>query len=150
MHYAYNSVLWHYYMHYGYYITYLWLWHPLQMAVVPDDDNGLHNADEEAPRSPRSQTPPTPPVQDEPSPPPSPRPLRQRAMAQLRPVSIPNVVCFTLIALKTSISPSYPQTEVILMCMEHCWMIRYMNTSYSEHWYVILWTRPDTFGSMNY
>jgi hypothetical protein len=63
------------------------------MAVVPDDDNGLHNADEEAPRSPRSQTPPTPPVQDEPSPPPSPRPLRQRAMAQLRPVSIPNVVC---------------------------------------------------------
>ena len=120
------------------------------MAVVPDDDNGLHNADEEAPRSPRSQTPPTPPVQDEPSPPPSPRPLRQRAMAQLRPVSIPNVVCdiagpdplrslqgfcssFTLIALKASISPSYPQTEVILMCMEHCWMIRYMNTSYSEH-----------------
>jgi hypothetical protein len=40
------------------------------MAVVPDDDHGLHNADEEARRSPRSQTPPTPPVQDQPSPPP--------------------------------------------------------------------------------
>ena len=31
----------------------------------------------------------------------------------------------------TPLSPSYPQTEVILMCMEHFWMIRYMNMSYS-------------------
>ena len=38
---------------------------------------------------------------------------------------------FTLIDFKDSISPSYPQTEVILMCTEHCWMIRYMNMSYS-------------------
>ncbi len=39
---------------------------------------------------------------------------------------------FTLIDLKASISPSYPQTEVILMCTEHFWMIRYINISYSE------------------
>jgi hypothetical protein len=45
---------------------------------------------------------------------------------------------FTLIDLKASISPSYLQTEVILMCTEHFWMIRYMNMSYSEHLYVIL------------
>ncbi len=59
---------------------------------------------------------------------------------------------FTLIDLKASISPSYPQTEVILMCTEHFWMIRYMNMSYSEHFklYVILWTRHITFGSINY
>jgi hypothetical protein len=42
----------------------------------------------------RSQTPPTPPVQAGPSQssPPSPRPMRQRAMAQLLPVSIPEIV----------------------------------------------------------
>ncbi len=42
---------------------------------------------------------------------------------------------FTLIDLKASISHSYPQTEVISMCTEHYWMIRYMNMSYSEHLY---------------
>ncbi len=45
---------------------------------------------------------------------------------------------FTLIDLKVSISPSYPQTDVILMCTEHFWMIRFMNLSYSENSYVIL------------
>ena len=40
---------------------------------------------------------------------------------------------FTLIDLKASISPSYPQTEVILMCKEPFWMIRYMNMSCSAH-----------------
>ena len=64
------------------------------MAVVPDDneDDDLgRNSEEEDPQPPRSQTPPTPPVHAQPSPSP-PRPIRQRAMAQLRPVSIPNIV----------------------------------------------------------
>ncbi len=39
----------------------------------------------------RSQTPPTPPVQAA-SPPACTRPLRQRAMVQLRPVSVPEIV----------------------------------------------------------
>ncbi len=39
----------------------------------------------------RSHTPPTPPVPAA-SPPASTRPLRQRAMAQLRPVSTPEIV----------------------------------------------------------
>ncbi len=61
-------------------------------TVVPDDD-GQRSADEDHGPS-RSQTPPTPPVQAEPSqsPPPSPCPMRQRAMAQLRPVSVPEIV----------------------------------------------------------
>ena len=68
------------------------------MAVVPDDDDedrGQRNSDDEKREPHRAQTPPTPPVQHEPSgsPLPSPRPMRQRAMAQLRPVSIPNIVC---------------------------------------------------------
>jgi hypothetical protein len=57
-------------------------------TVVPDDDEDHQPFHE--------QTPPTPPVPHEispgPSPPPSPRPVRQRAMTQLRPVSIPNIV----------------------------------------------------------
>ena len=70
------------------------------MAVVPDDDeedHGQRNSDVEEREPHRAQTPPTPPVQHGPSgsPLPSPRPMRQRAMAQLRPVSIPNIVCDT-------------------------------------------------------
>lgn len=71
------------------------------MAVVPDDDDeedrGQRHSDVEEREPHRAQTPPTPPVQHEPSgsPLPSPRPMRQRAMAQLRPVSIPNIVCDT-------------------------------------------------------
>ena len=62
------------------------------MAVVPDDDDrGQRNSDEEERQPSRAQTPPTPPVQHEPSR--SPRQMRQRAIAQLRPVSIPNIVC---------------------------------------------------------
>ncbi len=60
------------------------------MAVVPDDDLG-RISDEEEQYPPRSQTPPTPPDNHQPSPSP-PVPIRQRAMAQLRPVSIPNIV----------------------------------------------------------
>ena len=66
------------------------------MAVVPDDDDhGQRISDEEEQRPSRSQTPPTPPGEPDAahSPPPSHRPIRQRAMAQLRPVSIPNIVC---------------------------------------------------------
>ena len=68
------------------------------MAVVPDDDDedrGQRNSDDEEREPHRAQTPPTPPVQHKPSGSPlrSPRPMRQRAMAQLRPVSIPNIVC---------------------------------------------------------
>ncbi len=61
-------------------------------TVVPDDD-GLRGRDEDD-RPSRSQTPPTPPVHagSSQSPPPSARPMRQRAMAQLRPVSIPEIV----------------------------------------------------------
>ena len=58
------------------------------MAVVPDDAHGQRFSDEEDQQPSRSHTPPTPPVQDEPSP-----PMRQRAIAQLRPVSIPSLVC---------------------------------------------------------
>ena len=57
--------------------------------MVPDDDHGLISEEEEQ-QNPRSQIPPTPDHQ-QPSPSP-PRPIRQRAMAQLRPVSIPNIV----------------------------------------------------------
>jgi hypothetical protein len=39
---------------------------------------------------------------------------------------------FTVIDLKASISRSYPQTEVGLMCTELFWMIRYFDMSYSE------------------
>ena len=60
--------------------------------MVPDDDHGLISEEEEQ-QNPRSQTPPTP-AHHQPSPSP-PRPIRQRAMAQLRPVSIPNIVCDT-------------------------------------------------------
>jgi hypothetical protein len=68
------------------------------MAVVFDDDDedrGQRNSDDQEREPHRAQTPPTPPVQHGPSgsPLPSPRPMRQRAMAQLRPVSIPNIVC---------------------------------------------------------
>jgi hypothetical protein len=60
------------------------------MVVVPDDDLG-RISEEEEPQPPCSQTPPMPPDHHQPSPSP-PRPIRQRAMAQLRPVSIPNIV----------------------------------------------------------
>ena len=63
------------------------------MAVVPDDDLGRISEEEEQ-QPPRSQTPPTPPVHHQPSPS-QPRPIRQRAMAQLLPVSIPNIVSDT-------------------------------------------------------
>ena len=67
---------------------------PVLFATVVPDDGGQRIADDEDNRPSGSQTPPTPPVQAEPSqsPPPSPRPMRQRAMAQLRPVSIPEIV----------------------------------------------------------
>jgi hypothetical protein len=66
---------------------------PFVLATVVPDDDGQRGLDEED-RPCRSQTPPTPPVQAGPSqsPPPSPRPMRQRAMAQFRPVSIPEIV----------------------------------------------------------
>jgi hypothetical protein len=64
--------------------------HDLYTAVVPDDDHG-RISEEEEPQHLRSHTPPTPPDRLQPTPSP-PRPIRQRAMAQLRPVSIPNIV----------------------------------------------------------
>jgi hypothetical protein len=66
------------------------IFHILYTAVVPDDDHG-RISEEEDPQPIRSITPPTPPVHHQPSPSP-PRPIRQRSMAQLRPVSIPNIV----------------------------------------------------------
>ena len=66
------------------------LLHDLYTAVVPDNDHG-RISEEEEPQPLRSNTPPTPPVHHQPSPLP-PRPIRQRAMAQLRPVSIPTIV----------------------------------------------------------
>jgi hypothetical protein len=51
----------------------------------------LESFQEDAQQPPRSLTPPTPPVHAQPSPSP-PRPISQRAVAQLRPVSIPNIV----------------------------------------------------------
>ena len=67
----------------------IWLLIHLYLAVVPDDDLGLISEEGEQQTS-RSHTPPTP-DHHQPSPSP-PRPIRQRAMAQLRPVSIPNIV----------------------------------------------------------
>ena len=66
---------------------------PFHLATVVDDDDGQRGHDEEH-RPPRSQTPPTPPVHagSSQSPPPSARPMRQRCMAQLRPVSIQDIV----------------------------------------------------------
>ena len=63
--------------------------------MVPDADHvpGSRKSYEEprdAPSGPR--TPPTPPVSPSHVPPPPAPPLRQRAMAQLRPVSIPAVI----------------------------------------------------------
>ena len=67
----------------------IWLLIHLYLAVVPDDDLGLISEEGEQ-QTPRSHTPLTP-DHHQPSPSP-PRPIRQRAMAQLRPVSIPNLV----------------------------------------------------------
>jgi hypothetical protein len=54
---------------------------------VPDDESFTpHHDDEPA----GARTPPSQAVKD--SPPPSSRPLRQRSMARLRPVSIPGMV----------------------------------------------------------
>ncbi len=63
-------------------------------ATVVPDDYGQRSADDEDPPPSRSQTSSTPPIEAQPSQssPPSPRPMRQRAMAQLRPVSIPDIV----------------------------------------------------------
>ena len=70
----------------------IWLLNHLHTAVVPDDDLGRISEEEEQ-QPPRSQTPPMPPDSDPHQPSPSPpRPIRQRAMAQLRPVSIPDIV----------------------------------------------------------
>ncbi len=66
------------------------LWFTPFLAVVPNDDLGVIS-EEDAQQPPRSLTPPTPPVHAQPSTSP-PRPIRQRAVAQLRPVSIPNIV----------------------------------------------------------
>ena len=66
---------------------------PFHLAtVVPDDDGQRGHQNEDRPS--RSQTPPTPPVHSgsSQSPPPSARPMRPRAMAQLRLVSIPEIV----------------------------------------------------------
>ena len=58
---------------------------------MPDDDQLPQHEQDNIP--PRSCTPPTPPVEaDQPSPPPLPPPVRARAMGQLRPVSIPDMV----------------------------------------------------------
>ena len=61
-------------------------------ATVVPNDYGQRSADDEDPPPSGSQTPPTPPVEAEPSlsSPPSPCPMRQRAMTQLHPVSIPS------------------------------------------------------------
>ena len=66
---------------------------PVVFATVVPDEDGQRSADDEGqvPVPSRSQTPPTPPVQAA-SPPACSRPSRQRAMAQLRPVSIPEIV----------------------------------------------------------
>ena len=57
------------------------------MAVVSDDES-CTPLDHDEPAG--ARPPPTPPVED--SPPPSPRPQRQRLMARLRPISIPDMV----------------------------------------------------------
>ena len=66
---------------------------PVVLATVVPDKDGQRSDDDEGqvPVPSRSQTPPTPPVQAA-SPPACSRPSRQRAMAQLRPVSIPEIV----------------------------------------------------------
>ena len=67
----------------------IWLSIHIHLAVDPDNNFGLISEEKEQ-QTPRSQTTPTP-DHDQPSPSP-PRLIRLRAMAQLRPVSIPNIV----------------------------------------------------------
>ncbi len=92
------------------------LYVPVVFATVVPNDNRQSSADEDHWPS-RSQTPPIPPVQAKPSqsPPPSPRPMSQRAMAQLHPVSIPEIVI--------DMARSDPERQT-LMCTEHFLMIR--------------------------
>ena len=89
------TLLSHYYFHYVNYITYNIIYMIcFDMAVLPEHDHHQHKSDEEEQQPPQSQTPPTPtgePAHTHSSPP-SPRPMRHRAMAQLRPVSIPDIV----------------------------------------------------------
>ena len=84
-----------YYCHYDIIITKInvLMFSPVVLATVVPDEDGQRSDDDEGqvPVPSRSQTPPTPPVQAA-SPPACSRPLRQRAMAQLRPVSIPEIV----------------------------------------------------------
>jgi len=64
-------------------------------TVVPDDDHvpGSQESYEEPRDDPSgTSTPPTPAVSPSRDPPPPAPPLRQRAMAQLRPVSVPAVI----------------------------------------------------------
>ena len=82
-----------YYCHYDNIITKIivLMFGPVVFATVVLDEDGQRRAEGQVPVPSRSQTPPTPPVQAA-SPPACSCPSRQRAMAQLRPVSIPEIV----------------------------------------------------------
>ncbi len=66
----------------------------ISVTVVQDDDLVEESFEEPSDEPSGTRTPPTPVVSPSPAPaPPSPAPpLRQRAMAQLRPVSVPAVI----------------------------------------------------------
>ena len=64
----------------------------ISITVVPDDDIVEEPFDEPLDEPSGTRTPPTPDVSPSHAPPPPAPPLRQRAMAQLRPVSVPAVI----------------------------------------------------------
>jgi hypothetical protein len=87
------------------------------LSVVPDDEF-CDPFDLDDP--PGSRTPPTTPVVASPSP--SPAPMRHRAMAQLRPVSIQDIV-----------GNMAGNAEATFMCMEHLRMRRYHTYNMSHN-----------------
>ena len=90
--------------------------------MVPDDDLFEEPYEEPSDEPSGTRTPPTPDVSPSHAPPPPAPPLRQRAMAQLRPVSVPAVMISGTLA---SICHPYQLIEATLMYMVQSIMISY-------------------------
>ena len=83
-------------------------------TVLSDDDMCPHNQDDEQDQPAGMRTPPTPP------PPGSPIPARVRAVAQLRPVSIPDIV--------RDIAGSNPQQRIFFFnYIPYAYYVNYVN-----------------------
>ena len=97
----------------------------ISVTVVPDDDLVEEPFEEPSDELSGTRTPPTPDVSPSHGPPPTAPPLRQRAMAQLRPVSVPAVMISGTLA---SICHPYQLIEATLMYMVQSITIRYEST----------------------